>query len=74
MFTVISFCIFCISYTLYKELDSRTTESIVEFSFLTIITTMGSYVFGAVWQDNTLVKNKRREREKDYDDYDEESN
>lgn len=51
MFSVAAFCMWAVSYVLISRLDSRTAESVVEFSFLTLMGCVGSYVFGRVWQD-----------------------
>ena len=51
MFAVIAFCMTCVAYVLYKDLDSSVAEAVVTMSFAVIMGTMGSYVFGAVWDD-----------------------
>lgn len=51
MFAISAFCMWAVFYVLTSRLDSRTAESVVEFSFLTLMGCVGSYVFGRVWQD-----------------------
>lgn len=56
MLSVVIFCKLCIGYVLWKNLDSRVAESVVEFSFLTLISILGMYVFGAAWEDISVAK------------------
>lgn len=54
MFVVIAFCMACISWVLYKNLTSEIAETVVTMSFSVITFTMGSYVFGAIWDDQNV--------------------
>lgn len=45
------FCAFCILYILFKGDDNKVNETIVTMSFFTGSAVIGSYVFGAVWED-----------------------
>ena len=61
MFIIIAFCMWTIGYVLRNDLTSRVAETAVEMAFLTIFMTMGSYVFGAVWQDTTSIKHQPKD-------------
>lgn len=52
------FCMYCVAYIMHKGLDNPTAVIIVEGSFFCMITTMGSYVFGATWQDINFCKTR----------------
>ena len=56
MYAVNAFSITAISYVLWYNLESRVAETVVTFGFLTLISTMGSFVFGATWQSVTQLK------------------
>jgi len=56
MYGVNAFCMASISYVLWYELDTSAADTTVTMGFLGLITTMGSFVFGAVWQDITKIK------------------
>lgn len=56
MFAVIVFCKLTIAYCLYKNLDTKVAESAVTMAFTTLFMVVGSYVFGAVWDDNNQIK------------------
>lgn len=51
IFLTLIFCAFCILYVMFKGDDTRVNETIITFSYLLAGTTIGSYVFGVVWQD-----------------------
>lgn len=51
MYIVSGFCMLCIAYILYKDLNSSTAENAVTMAFFTLASIVGSYVFGAVWDD-----------------------
>lgn len=61
MFSVAAFCMWAVSYVLVSRLDSRTAESVVEFSFLTLMGCVGSYVFGRVWQDIRVTDRDKKD-------------
>ncbi len=49
------FCAFCISYLLFRGSDTRLNETIVSSAFLLAGGVIGSYVFGAVWDDKNTA-------------------
>ncbi|HVL29546.1 MAG TPA: hypothetical protein VM326_02350 [Sphingomicrobium sp.] len=51
MFAVSAFCMAAISYCLLRNLDTKVAEAAVTFAFLTLGGIVGSYVFGAAWED-----------------------
>jgi hypothetical protein len=51
MVWVITFCMSVVSWVLYKEMTGPVAETAVTMSFLTIAGTIGSYVFGATWDN-----------------------
>lgn len=54
------FCATCICYiTLFGE-DTRVNETILIGCFTLAGATIGSYVFGAVWDDNNIIKNNNK--------------
>ena len=56
LITVIAFCMSVISYVLHYNLQSAVAETAVTMAFLIIGTSLGSYVFGAAWQDVSIAK------------------
>ena len=56
MYAVAVFCMGVISYILLKDLTSSVAETAVVFAFGTLFGILGSYVFGATWQDITHMK------------------
>lgn len=56
MFAVILFCMTCVGWVLWKELTSAIADTVVAMSFTVIMGTMGSYVFGAIWDDSNVRK------------------
>ena len=51
MFAVSIFCVLVISYVLWKQLSGSVADTAITMSFVTLMSTVGSYVFGATWQD-----------------------
>lgn len=51
---VTAFCMITIAYILWQDLQSEVAEVAVTMSFLIMGTNVGSYVFGATWQDVSL--------------------
>jgi hypothetical protein len=49
------FCAFCIIYLLFRGGDTRLNETIVSSAFLLAGGVIGSYVFGAVWDDKNIA-------------------
>lgn len=54
MFITSAFCMGVVSYCLYKDLTSVVAESAVTMAFFTLTSIVGSYVFGAVWEDSKI--------------------
>lgn len=53
------FCMGIIAYVIHKELDSKVAETAVTMAFFCLGSLVGSYVFGAAWQDINIVKTMR---------------
>lgn len=51
MWIVIAFCMATIAWALFKDSDTAVMQSAVTMGFTIMGTTVGSYVFGAVWED-----------------------
>jgi len=51
MFTVSAWIIAAISYVLYTKLNTSPAEAMVTMGLLALAGIIGSYVFGATWQD-----------------------
>ncbi|UGL62756.1 hypothetical protein [Xanthomonas phage FMYAK-P1] len=58
MFVVCAFCMWVIGYVLYRNLASGPADTAITMAFLTLISIVGSYVFGATWEDVSLAKAK----------------
>lgn len=58
MFTVSAFCMWAIAYVLYKDLTSGPADTTVTMAFVTLLGIVGSYVFGATWEDVSMSKLK----------------
>lgn len=56
MFGVSAFCMWTVAYVLYKDLQSGPADTAVTMSFLTLLGIVGSYVFGATWEDVSKAK------------------
>jgi len=56
MYAVTLFCAATIAYVLFKGMDTKVAETAVTASFLCMGGIVGSYVFGAAWQDITKIK------------------
>lgn len=54
MFTIAAFCMGAIAYVLFKGLDTKPAEAAVTGGFLALLGMVGSYVFGATWEDINL--------------------
>lgn len=52
------FCAFCISYLMFRGSDTRLNETIVNSAFLLAGGVIGSYVFGAVWDDKNIASSE----------------
>lgn len=51
------FCACVVTYVTYKGTDSRTAETIVQSAFYLAGAVIGSYVFGAAWEDRAKIGN-----------------
>lgn len=58
MFAVTAFCMWVIAYVLWRGLTTGPADTAVTMAFLTLIGIVGSYVFGATWEDVSLGKAK----------------
>lgn len=58
MFAVTAFCMWVIAYVLWKGLTTGPADTAVTMAFLTLIGIVGSYVFGATWEDVSIAKIK----------------
>lgn len=56
MFAISAFCVGVITFSLWKGLDTKVAETAVTMSFVTLISVVGSYVFGATWDDKNARK------------------
>ncbi len=56
MFSITLFSMGTIVHCLYTGADTKVAETAVTMSFFTLIGTVGSYVFGATWQDINTVR------------------
>lgn len=56
MYAVSVFCAAVVTYILAKELDTGPADTAMTMAFLTLIGIVGSYVFGAAWDDRNLMK------------------
>ena len=52
MWAVTVFCMAAISYVLRNDMDSGPADTTVTMSFVCLISIVGSYVFGAAWDDS----------------------
>lgn len=59
MYIVTGFCMVSVAYVLFKDMQGSVAETTVTMSFLAIISIVGSYVFGAAWQDITEIKGQK---------------
>ena len=50
MFVSIGFCMAVVAYCLHFDMDSEVAQNAVNMSFLVIMSTVASYVFGATWE------------------------
>ena len=51
------FCAALVTYITFKGTDSRTAETIVQSAFYLAGAVIGSYIFGAAWQDRAAIDN-----------------
>lgn len=58
MFAVSAFCMWTIAYVLWRDLSSGPADTAVTMAFLTLLGIVGSYVFGATWEDISMTKIK----------------
>lgn len=58
MFAVTAFCMWVIAYALWKGLTAGPADTAVTMAFLALIGIIGSYVFGATWEDVSIAKIK----------------
>lgn len=65
MFSIAGFCVWVISYVLYSGLNTAAADTAITMSFLTLISIVGSYVFGAAWDDKN-ARNISIKKESDH--------
>lgn len=53
MYVTTGFCMAVVAYVLHYDMSGSVAETAVTMSFLTIMSTAGSYVFGATWDDHS---------------------
>ena len=59
LWSVVLFCMLVIGYVVWTGATSSVAETAVIMSFLCLSSMVGSYVFGATWQDvNHMRMNK----------------
>ena len=51
MFAISVFCMVVIGYVLYVGLDTEPADTAVNMAFVVLLGNIGSYVFGACWDD-----------------------
>ena len=56
MWVVSCFCMGVIAYVLGSGLDTAPADTAMTMAFLTLLGIVGSYVFGATWDDHNLMK------------------
>jgi len=56
MYVVSAFCMLTIWYVLWNDMQSSVANTAVAFSFICLGGIVGSYVFGAAWQDVSHMK------------------
>ena len=50
------FCAWTIGYVLWNKLDTRPADTAVMMAFVVMATSVGSYVFGASWDDKNKLE------------------
>jgi hypothetical protein len=65
MFAVVFFCMWVIGYVIVKDRTSGPADTALTMAFLTLISIVGSYVFGATWEDLSLNKFKSKQKDPD---------
>lgn len=53
MYATTAFCMAVVGYVLHYDMSGEVAETAVTMAFLTIMSTAGSYVFGATWDDHS---------------------
>lgn len=56
LWAVNAFSAWVVAYALIERLDSRVAETAVMMAFGTMMTSVGSYVFGAAWDDRNKMQ------------------
>ncbi len=51
MAAIVTFCVIVIIYVLWDGSESVVADSAVIMSFVTILTTITSYIFASAWED-----------------------
>jgi hypothetical protein len=65
LFATIGFCMLTVLHAITLGEDTRVAETAITMAFMTMVACVGSYVFGAAWEDITvatkLIPQSRRE-------------
>ena len=71
MFVISGFCMAIISYIIIGKINTEPAETAVTMGFATLISIVGSYVFGAIWDDNNIntPKTNKQPTAGDRDEY-----
>lgn len=56
LYLTLAFCMLAVAYCLWKDRTSSVADTVVTMAFFTIISAVGSYVFGATWEDTVVTK------------------
>ncbi len=67
MFSVSAFCAWVIVYCLVQDKTSGVADTAVTMAFMTLISILGAYVFGATWEDASIRKLFNTKETKDAD-------
>lgn len=62
MWMITFFCMFCVTKVMYTGADTQVNQAIIMWSFLCMGGVMGSYVFGAAWQDIRTTQSMNRKK------------
>ena len=62
IFMTLAFCATCITFIVLFGDDTRVNETVIVSCFALAGATVGSYVFGAVWDDNNRERNSNARR------------
>jgi hypothetical protein len=58
MFAVTAFSMAVVAYVLWADKTSTVADTAVSWAFITMLSIVGAYVFGASWEDLSMAKIK----------------